>query len=201
MSIAELIFPVEVPPLDENTTATPPVEFALPAASRVVRVNVIFCPDATVAAETEIVEVAAEGAPGTTVIVGSVVVIGVAAIAADMIVALPDTAPVNTDEYVPLPLSATAENDPVLVPPMLLIVTVEPPTRIELLKLSLACKVTDVVEPEATLELPTVSVDVAVEIAPGLTVICGCVLVMAEPPIVPLILVAEPEVVPENVEV
>ena len=61
--------------------------------------------------------------------------------------------------------------------------------------------VTVVEDPDATLLAPVVTVDVTVEIAPGFTVICGLVLVTAEPPIVALIFVAVPDEVPVNTAV
>lgn len=57
------------------------------------------------------------------------------------------------------------------------------------------------VEPEATVEAETPTVDSDKETGPGLTVTVGRVLVTAEPPMVALIVVAVPEVVPVKVAV
>ncbi len=57
------------------------------------------------------------------------------------------------------------------------------------------------VNPETIVEDDTVIGERASEIAPGLTVIVGSVLVTALPPTVPVIVVADPEVFPVKVAV
>ena len=64
--------PVEVPPVRENTTVSPPTVRLLLAASRKVRVRVTELPLATLPAETETREFTTEGEPGFTVTVGKV---------------------------------------------------------------------------------------------------------------------------------
>ena len=69
----------------------------------------------------------AETGPGLTLIVGKVLDIGVPPTAAVMVVAVPDIAPVNWAEYVPLLLSVTLPKLPLDVPPVLPTVTLRPP--------------------------------------------------------------------------
>ena len=66
---------------------------------------------------------------------------------------------------------------------------------------SFACSVTVVDEPVTTEANDTPTVDVATEIAPGVTVTVGIAVVTATPPIVALIVVAVPDVTPVNVAV
>ncbi len=56
--------------------------------------------------------------PATTLKVGAVLVSAIPPIVALMEFAVPAVAPVKVAEYVPSPLSVTALNDPVEVPPL-----------------------------------------------------------------------------------
>lgn len=82
---------------------------------------------------------------------------------------------------------------PVLVPPLRANTTVEPPLVSKLLLASRPVKVIVTFEPEDTVALVKLIVDCENEIAPGLTVIVGKILVTAFPPIVAPIVVALPE--------
>jgi hypothetical protein len=90
-------------------------------------VTVPLVPEAIVAAETPIVEFARDTAPGTTVTVGSVDVTADPPTVAPMLRAVPASTPVKVAVYVPLPLSVVAEKFPVLVPPLPVKMTEEPP--------------------------------------------------------------------------
>ena len=91
---------------------------------------------------------------------------------------------------------------PVLVPPDWVKTTVEPLVVRLLPAASRACSVRVVPPPEVMLPLPTVTVDVAVDTAPGVTVIVGSgVDVTAVPPIVAPMVVAVPAIRPVNVAV
>ena len=57
--------PVLAPPLCENDTVSPPVDSALPEASRVRSTTLMALPEATEPAETATVDVAVEAPPGT----------------------------------------------------------------------------------------------------------------------------------------
>ena len=96
-------------------------------------------------------------------------------------------------------MSVTPPNVPVLEPLVTLNETEAPPARRLFPNASFACSDTDVDAPEATFDAPTVTREFTVEIAPGVTVIVGSVLLTDEPPIVAPIVVAEPDVVPEKV--
>ena len=89
-------------------------------------------PEATVSAETLIVEVTADAPAGVTVTVGIVDVIAEPPIVAENVFDVPDRVPVNVAEYVPLLLFVTADNVPVLVPPATARVTT-PPEAVRLL--------------------------------------------------------------------
>jgi hypothetical protein len=91
------IVPVDVPPVREKTTVDPPVVIKFPAASRAVKVRVISEPEITVGLETATVEVAIEIAPGLTVIVGRAVVIVEPLMVAFIVVADPESTPVNKE--------------------------------------------------------------------------------------------------------
>ena len=95
MSPAVLKVPVVEPPELPKTTVAPPTVIKLEAASRAVNVSVALLPDTTVALETARVDVAAEMAPGLTVMDGIVVLTLVPLIVAVMVVAVPARAPVK----------------------------------------------------------------------------------------------------------
>ena len=87
-------FPVLVPPPNEKATASPPVARSFPAASRACSVRVEVAPDAIVAADTVIVEVATDTPPVVTEMVGSVVLTATPPIVAPIVVAVPAPPPV-----------------------------------------------------------------------------------------------------------
>ena len=116
--VAEMV-PSLVPAPFVNATASPPVVSALLAASRAVSVSVTAVPMAALAAETVIVDCAAETAPGTTVTLGrwpsGIDVPLTVTLSVD---AEPAVVAVNVVEYTPLPFDVTAENVPLLAPPV-----------------------------------------------------------------------------------
>jgi hypothetical protein len=100
-----------------------------------------------------------------------------------------------------LELSVTPENVPLAVPPERVNATVSPPAVSWFPAASFAVRVTVEVAAEAIVAAETVISDWASETAPGVTVTVGSVEVIAEPPIVEVIVVAVPEVVPVKVAV
>lgn len=96
MSVVPPTVPVLVPPVRENTTVDPPVVRLFPAASLACKVRVTLDPEATVALETEIKEVAVAMVPGVTVTVGKVVVTAVPPTVAVIVVPVPTRTPVKT---------------------------------------------------------------------------------------------------------
>src|SRR5438552_10867425 len=170
-----------------------------PLPSRTVMVSVVALP--AVPAGTTAVLRAALAAPGVTVMVGSTDVTGFPLIVAPMVVAVPAAAPVTVAVYVPLLLSVVPPIVPVLVPPDRLNATVSPPVVRLFPAPSLAWSVSVAVAPDTTVPLDVVTVDVAVEAVPGVTVIVGRVELTALPPMVALIVVAVPAVPPVNVAV
>jgi hypothetical protein len=88
------IFPVDVPPVRENTTLLPPVVNVFPAVSWAVRVNAVVVPEAKVVVPTAMVELASDIGPGTTVRL-AVPVILLPEIVALIVVAVPERIPVK----------------------------------------------------------------------------------------------------------
>jgi hypothetical protein len=201
LSVTAEKFPVDVPPTLLNKTVKPPPGSWLLLASFAVRVTVTFAPDWTVPAERETIEFEREAAPGVTVIVGIVEVTAAAFIVAASVVAVPAVDPVKTTVYVPLLLSTTEPKLPFEVPPDFETTTVSPPLVSGFAFASFAVTVTVEVAPDWIEAALTETVDCASERAPGVTATVGSVEVTAEPPIVPLIVVAVPAVVPVNVAV
>lgn len=189
--------PSERPPLRANKTVKPLDVKLLPAASFAVSVIVTLDPEATLFPETLTRDVATETPPGLTVTVGNVDVTEFPPIVALMVVAVPEVTPVNTAEYVPFPLSVVEPMVPVLVPPVRVNTTADPPALRLLPLLSLACNVRVMVDPELTVPLETETIDCAKDAEPGVTVTVGIVDVTLLPPIVALRVVAEPAVTPE----
>ena len=74
---------------------------SFPARSLACIVSVVALPDVTVALSTVTREVLTEIAPGVTVMVGSVVLMGLPPIVAPMLLAVPAVTPVNVAVYVP----------------------------------------------------------------------------------------------------
>lgn len=181
-----------------NAIVAPPVVRELPAASLPVSVRVTLLPLETEPDDTETTDVDAEIAPGVTVTVGIAVVTFAPPIVAWIVVAVPARRPVKDAEYVPLPLSVTVPIVPVLVPPDLVNAIVELPVEMLLPFASLAWSVIVTLDPEATVAEETDTVDWAAEIAPGVTVTVGIVVVTGVPPMVALTVVAEPAVTPVN---
>lgn len=142
------IDPVEVPPVNEKTTVCPPVVTAFPPASKVVNVRVTLPPDNTDEEDTVRIEVAVEGGPGTTVIVGLAVVTVTPLIVASISVGVPELMPVNTAEYVPFELSVVVPKVPVDPPPVFENTTVAPPVFNAFPKASRVLSVTVVVSPD-----------------------------------------------------
>ena len=101
----------------------------------------------------------------------------------------------------PFPLSVVDEIVPLLVPPVLENKIAEPPVVSVFPLASLAVNVSATVFPEVTVLLDTEITDCARDIAPGLTVIVGEILVTALPPIVAVIDVADPEFVAVKIAV
>ena len=97
--------------------------------------------------------------------------------------------------------SDVPENVPVLVPPELLNTTVEPPVVRAFPAASRAVSVAVIEEPDATVAAESVIEEFASEIAPGVTVTVGRVLVIALPPMMAPIDVAVPATAPVNVAV
>ena len=97
-------------------------------------------------------------------------------------------------------MSLVAPIVPVLVPPDALKTTVSPPAVRLLPAASLACKVSVIALPEATVPLAAETVEVAVEAGPGVTVI-EAVELTAFPPIVALSVVVVPAVTPVKLAV
>lgn len=95
--VVPLKLPVETPPpvVRVNTTVSPPVGIKLLFASLAVRVTVTFDPEATVADDTVIKDVAGEIAPGSTSIVGEAVATNDPLIVARIVVGLPAVNPVK----------------------------------------------------------------------------------------------------------
>ena len=98
-------------------------------------------------------------------------------------------------------MSVVAEMVPLLVPPERVNTTVEPPAVRRFPFASFVVRVRVAVAPEVTVEAEVVTVDCDREIAEGVTVTVGRVLVTAAPPIEALIVVAVPEFVPVKVAV
>ena len=95
MSVVVPIVPVLVPPLEVNTTTSPPVVSLFPAASFATSVRVAEFPDSTLALEVVMTDVARETGPTVTAMVGCGVVTGLPPIVAPMVVAVPASTPVN----------------------------------------------------------------------------------------------------------
>ena len=100
-----------------------------------------------------------------------------------------------------MPASVVALIVPVELPPERLNTTVAPPTVIELPAASLACKVSVEVPPELIVALPTNICEVAELGPPGVTVTLGAAVVTLVPPILAVIVVAEPATAPVKVAV
>lgn len=98
-------------------------------------------------------------------------------------------------------MSVVAPIFPVLVPPLRLKTTADPPVVRKFPAASLAVKVRVTVFPDCTVPADTLLTDVTVEITPGFTVIVGSVVVMAEPAIFAVTVVADPLTTPVKVEV
>ena len=145
---------------------------------------------------TDMTEVVTLGPPGVTVMVGIVVVTAEPPIVAERVVAVPDTTPVKVAVYVPFDASDVALIEPVEVPPALANTIAEPPLVSAFPAASFAVRVNVTAEPLETVGFDTVSIEVAGEIAPGITVTVGAVEVMLEPPTLALIVVAVPDVTP-----
>src|SRR5262249_6776485 len=129
-------------------------------------------PDPTVPLETETTDVAAEIAPGVTVIVGAAEATGAPPIVARTLVAVPARTPVNVAVYVPLPLSVAGDGAivPVLLPPVTLKTTVAPPVVMLLPPASLPCSVSVTAPPDGTVPVDTEMTESAGEIAPDVAV-------------------------------
>lgn len=90
---------------------------------------------------------------------------------------------------------------PVLVPPERLNTTVDPPAVRLLLLESRAVKVRVILAPELTVAEDTLTKELAKLIAPGVTVTVGKVEVTETPPMVPVMVVADPAVTPVKLAV
>jgi hypothetical protein len=201
LSVVPEIVPELVPPLRVKTTVSPPAVNWFPYASLAVNVRVINEPEATEPLETLTTDCDSEYAPGVTVTVGSVELTGVPFIVEVIVVAVPETVPVNVAVYVPLLLSVTAENVPEAVPPVLENAIDNPPDVRLFPAASFEVSVTVTLEPAPTVPPETLTIDCDTLGPPGVTVIDGKADVTAEPPIVDAIVVAVPDVVPVNVPV
>ena len=201
LSVVALMVPVPVPPAFVKTTVSPPVVRLFPPGSFACSVRVTALPDATVPLETLIVEVLVVAPPTLTVTKGSVDVTADPPIVAWIVVAVPAVTPVKVAAYVPLPLSVVVPMVPVLVPPEAVKTTVAPPAVRLFPAASLAWSVSVTLLPEATVPLETLTVDVATDAGPGVTVTVGRVDVTAEPPMVAPTVVAVPATTPVNVAV
>jgi hypothetical protein len=166
-------------------------------------VSVTALPAATVGADALTTDVAVAAGPGFTVTVGSVVDTATPPIVAPMVLGVPARIPVKLAVYVPFALSVVAPTVPVLVPPEAENTTVDPPVLRLLPAASLACSVSVTALPDATVPLDTLTTDpvAAVEIAPGVTVTVGSVVVTATPPIVAPIVLALPAKTPVKIAV
>jgi hypothetical protein len=140
-------------------------------------------------------------APGVTVIEGSPVVTALPFTVAVMLRGVPTSTPVKVAVYVPLLLSVTALNVPVLLPEASANATVAPPTVRFAPVASRAISVTVVVVPLCTLADPIVIVDVVGETTALLTVMLGAAVVTAVPPMVAPIDRAVPAVLAVKVAV
>ncbi len=87
---------------------------------------------------------------------------------------------------------------PLLVPPETVNTTVAPPVVNALPAASRACSVTVTVPPEPIVSLDTETIDVAAEIAPGVTATVGFGVVTGAALIVAPIVVAAPAITPVN---
>ena len=97
-SVVVPMVPVEDPPLYENTTVAPPIETTLLLTSRAFKRNSVALPDATEELLTDNIDVVTEIGPGTTVIVGRVLVTGEPLIVALTVEAEPAVEPVKVAE-------------------------------------------------------------------------------------------------------
>lgn len=100
-----------------------------------------------------------------------------------------------------MPLSEVAEIDPVLVPPLRVNTTVDPPAVKWFPLASMACKVSVEAEPELIVAEETLTNDCDNDRAPGFTVTVGKVEVTDEALIVALMVVDVPAVIPVKVAV
>ena len=152
--------PVPVPPR-AKATVSPPVVRSLPKESSACRVMVSVLPEATLADDKAIADVAKVAVPGVTAIVGEPDVIVWPSIVAVMVLP-PSTVPVNVAVYVPLPLSVTELNEPCAVPvPPRANTTVDPPIGMFTPSESFACRVTAIEPPDCKLVGVTEIVEVA----------------------------------------
>ena len=101
----------------------------------------------------------------------------------------------------PLPLSAAAPIDPVLVPPEKMNATLAPPLVTVLPAASLLCSRSVTVAPDATVSFEAVITEPEGEIAPADTAIVGSVLVTGAPLMFAPIVVAVPASTPVNTAV
>ena len=95
LSLTAPKLPSLVPPATPITTESPPPVRRLPAASRAVRVTVVWPPEATVSAEIATVDSEGEKLPGTTVSSGWAPVTSPSGVEAMTVVAAPATSPVK----------------------------------------------------------------------------------------------------------
>ena len=101
----------------------------------------------------------------------------------------------------PLLLSVVAPTDPVDTPPERENATVLPPVTLALPFASLAVRVNVMVWPDATVEEETVTVEVAADGIPGITITVGKVEVIGVPPIEAAMVVPVPDTAPVKLEV
>jgi hypothetical protein len=153
-------------------------------ASLSVSVITELAPDDIDEAETPTLVCVKETAPGFTVTVGLPEVTNEPPTVARILVAVPATRALKVDEYVPLLLSTVAAMFPVEVPPICEKTTARPPVLNWFPAASFAVRVRLTVAPDATVPLDTEMIEFAKEIAPGVTVMVGIVLVTTDPPAV-----------------
>ena len=157
-------------------------------------------PAATDGAPTASVLCTTDTAPGTTVIVGCVVVTGTPPSVAPIARAVPASVPSKLAVYVPSVLSVTAPIVPSLVPPVPFVnSTNAPPVASAFPAASRAASVSIAVLPDASVAAETVTSDCATEAAPGMTWTVGVADVTGTPLIVAPIARGVPAVVPTYV--